>query len=43
MLSFKEILSTNKRYKAVIYKNGGSYEIKLFKFFPECVDEEGDT
>ncbi|WML58102.1 hypothetical protein [Neobacillus sp. PS2-9] len=43
MESFKEILSVNKKYKAVIFKSERTYEIRLFQYFPECVDEEGDT
>ncbi|GAM12437.1 hypothetical protein [Mesobacillus selenatarsenatis] len=40
---FKEILADNKKFKAVILKSEKTYEIQLFKYFPECVDEEGDT
>lgn len=43
MENFKEILSANKKYKAVILKSGRTYEIRLFQYFPECVDGEGDT
>lgn len=40
--NIKEIFSANKKYKAVIYKNRGIYEIKLFQFYPEIIDNEGD-
>ena len=43
MESFKEILSANQKYKVVIFKSERTYEIRLFQYFPECVDEEGDT
>ncbi|WP_354472702.1 hypothetical protein [Lysinibacillus parviboronicapiens] len=39
----KEIMTKNKEYKAIIYKIGRIYRIRLFKYFPECIDDTGDV
>ncbi|MDQ6598947.1 hypothetical protein [Bacillus salipaludis] len=39
----KEIFSDSKNHKAVIFKKSKIFEIRFFKCFPECIDEEGDT
>jgi len=43
MVVVKEILTDSENYKAVISKRGKLFEIQLFKYFPECIDEEGDS
>ncbi|OIK11032.1 hypothetical protein BIV60_18965 [Bacillus sp. MUM 116] len=38
----KELFSDSQNHKAVILKRGKIFEINFFKYFPECIDEEGD-